>query len=81
MALKKKKTPKKPRNRAAQEATLINIRALKRRVSTLEASRKSDVDRLDNQERSIVGLQKTVLQLSKDLQSTRSLVTTEPEPK
>lgn len=27
---------KKPRNRAAQDATLINVRALKRRVAKLE---------------------------------------------
>lgn len=30
------KTPKKSRNRAAQDATLINLRALKARVGTLE---------------------------------------------
>ena len=30
-------TIKKPRNRAAQDATLINLRALKRRVDALEA--------------------------------------------
>jgi outer membrane murein-binding lipoprotein Lpp len=28
--------PKKPRNRAAQDATLVNIRALKARVAQLE---------------------------------------------
>lgn len=27
---------KKPRNRAAQDATLLNVRALKKRVKTLE---------------------------------------------
>ena len=31
-----KKTTKKPRNRAAQDATMINIRALKRRLTKLE---------------------------------------------
>lgn len=34
-------TKKKPRNRAAQEATLINLRALKKRVAVLETSHDS----------------------------------------
>lgn len=32
----KPKPAKKPRNRAAQDATLINVRALKRRVTEVE---------------------------------------------
>lgn len=64
MAKKAKKAKAtKPRNRAAQDATLINISSLKRRVSMLEAGRKSDVDRLDGQERAIASVQKAALDL------------------
>lgn len=45
MATRSKPAPK-PRNRAAQEATLINIRALKRRLGTLEQTVKAQADRL-----------------------------------
>jgi hypothetical protein len=33
-----KKKPKKPRNYAATEATLINVRSMKKRIAELEAS-------------------------------------------
>ncbi len=49
-ALAKKR---KPRNRAAQEATLINTRSLRAKVAKHE-------ERLDAQEKTIVSLQKTV---------------------
>jgi len=34
----KKKAKKKPRNYAATEATLINVRSMKKRIAELEAS-------------------------------------------
>ncbi len=37
----------KPRNRAAQDATLVNIRALKSRVRTLEVKRTLDRKRAE----------------------------------
>lgn len=47
MATTRKATKQRPRNRAAQDATLINIRALKRQVSTLTAAVKTLKARVD----------------------------------
>lgn len=46
--MSKKKAATKPRNRAAQDTTLTNLRALKRRVTALETTSDADGRTIDD---------------------------------
>ena len=53
MATTRKATKQRPRNRAAQDATLINIRALKARAAKQEARIVALLGRVDDLERTV----------------------------